>query len=80
MSESSAVKIVAVTVTYNIDHSFAASLQSYLHQVALVVIVDNSTETEAQSRVSAIAQGHPEQIALIQNGHNLGLAKAQNLG
>lgn len=80
MSESSAAKIVAVTVTYNIDQSFAASLQSYLHQVALVVIVDNSTETEAQSRVSAIAQGHPEQIALIQNGHNLGLAKAQNLG
>ncbi|ODB86318.1 hypothetical protein A3195_11875 [Candidatus Thiodiazotropha endoloripes] len=80
MSESSASKIVAVTVTFNIDHSFEASLQSYLLQLALVVIVDNSTETDAQNRVNAIAQAHPEQIILIQNGHNLGLAKAQNLG
>lgn len=80
MSESPASKIVAVTVTYNIDHRFEASLQSYLPQVALVVIVDNSTETDAQSRVSTIAQAHPERIVLIQNGDNLGLAKAQNLG
>ncbi|MEJ2622161.1 MAG: glycosyltransferase family 2 protein [Candidatus Thiodiazotropha sp.] len=80
MSNHNISKIVAVTVTYNIDLSFEDSLQSYLPQVAVVVIVDNSTERDAQKRIRSIAQGQPERIVLIQNGENLGLAKAQNLG
>ncbi len=80
MSEFPVVKIVAVTVTYNIDDGFAASLQSYLRQVALVVIVDNSTDADAQKRVRGLAQTQPGRIVLLQNRQNLGLAKAQNLG
>jgi rhamnosyltransferase len=80
MSDPSAPKIVAVTVSYNIDHSFEDSLKSYLEQVALVVIVDNSTDGGAQKLVKRIAQAQPKRIVLIQNGVNLGLAKAQNLG
>jgi rhamnosyltransferase len=80
MTDHNTSKIVAVTVTYNVDHSFEASLQSYLQQVALVVLVDNSTEIHAKELVNSIAREHPERIFLIQNGQNLGLAKAQNLG
>jgi rhamnosyltransferase len=80
MSDVSKTKIVAVTVTYNIDNQFEAGLQSYLDQVDLVIIVDNSTQREACKRVVAIAKKHSARIRLIQNSDNLGLAKAQNIG
>jgi GT2 family glycosyltransferase len=80
MSETPNTKVVAVTVTYNIDHSFEIALKSYLDQVDLVVVVDNSTSSDAQALLLKIAQVHGERLKLIQNGENLGLAKAQNIG
>jgi rhamnosyltransferase len=80
MSEISNTKVVAVTVTFNIDQHFEAVLQSYLEQVDLVVIVDNSTRIESRKCLSAIAEKLGERIKLVLNGENLGLAKAQNMG
>ena len=80
MSETSAKKIVAVTVTYNIDSAFEASLESYLDQVDRVIVVDNSTRREAREQLATMAEARGHRVRLIQNGDNLGLAKAQNIG
>lgn len=80
MTDTPNDKVVAVTVTYNIDHGFEIALKSYFDQVDLVVVVDNSTSSDAQVLLLQIAQAHGERIRLIQNGENLGLAKAQNIG
>ncbi|MES9830931.1 MAG: glycosyltransferase [Candidatus Thiodiazotropha sp. DIVDIV] len=80
MSDVSKSKVVAVTVTYNIDSRFEIALKSYLDQVDLVVIVDNSTSSDAQALLREIVQLDGKRIKLIQNGENLGLAKAQNIG
>ncbi|MES9926579.1 MAG: glycosyltransferase, partial [Candidatus Thiodiazotropha sp. 6PDIVS] len=80
MSDVSKSKVVAVTVTYNIDSRFEIALKSYLDQVDLMVIVDNSTSSDAQALLREIVQLDGKRINLIQNGENLGLAKAQNIG
>ncbi|MET0010459.1 MAG: glycosyltransferase family 2 protein [Candidatus Thiodiazotropha sp. 6PLUC9] len=80
MSDVSKTKVVAVTVTYNVDHRFEIALKSYLDQVDLVVIVDNSTSSDAQALLRQIVEADGKRVKLIQNGENLGLAKAQNIG
>ncbi|MES9968437.1 MAG: glycosyltransferase family 2 protein [Candidatus Thiodiazotropha sp.] len=80
MSIDRADKIVAVTVTYNVDRGFERVLHSYLDQVAQVIIVDNSTDALSGKWLAEIAASAGEQVKLIQNGQNLGLGKAQNMG
>jgi rhamnosyltransferase len=80
MSIEKANKIVAVTVTYNVDREFERVLQSYLEQVAKVIIVDNSTETYSREWLAEMVHSAGERVKLIQNGCNPGLGKAQNIG
>ncbi|MET0044888.1 MAG: hypothetical protein ABW100_15375 [Candidatus Thiodiazotropha sp. 6PLUC3] len=56
MSDVSKTKVVAVTVTYNVDHRFEIALKSYLDQVDLVVIVDNSNSSDAQALLRQIVE------------------------
>jgi GT2 family glycosyltransferase len=80
MSKMPTKKIIAVTVTYNIDSTFESALQSYLNQVTQVIIVDNSSCQDSRERLVALAKVCGKQVKLIQNSQNLGLAKAQNIG
>jgi rhamnosyltransferase len=73
-------KIIAVTVSYNVDTSFQTALESYLNQVQQVVIVDNSTQASSQTLLKHLANTLDERVQLVINGANLGLAKAQNIG
>jgi rhamnosyltransferase len=73
-------KIVAVTVTYNVDREFEGVLQSYLDQVSKVIIVDNSTDAHSSEWLAESVQTAGGRVKLIQNGCNLGLGKAQNMG
>jgi rhamnosyltransferase len=80
MPNISIPKIVAVTVTYNIEASFQEALESYLGQVEQVIIVDNSTQRVSRERLIHMAQDWGERVNLIRNDQNLGLARAQNMG
>ncbi|PVV20515.1 MAG: hypothetical protein B6D79_14450 [gamma proteobacterium symbiont of Ctena orbiculata] len=80
MSIDNAENIVAVTVTYNVDGGFEDALQSYLDQVAQVIIVDNSTDANSREWLAEIVHSAGERVKLIQNRQNLGLGKAQNIG
>ncbi|MEW8395540.1 MAG: glycosyltransferase, partial [Candidatus Thiodiazotropha sp.] len=80
MSVDNANNLVAVTVTYNVDNRFETALGSYLNQVARVIIVDNSSDPQRRERLAALAGSAGERVSLIQNGQNLGLGRAQNIG
>ncbi|MET0050067.1 MAG: glycosyltransferase [Candidatus Thiodiazotropha sp.] len=73
-------RIIAVTVTYNVDPAFETALESVLDQVERVVIVDNSTQTSSREWLQSLAQTLGGRVQLILNQGNLGLAKAQNIG
>jgi rhamnosyltransferase len=72
--------IVAVTVTYNVDSVFEIALQSYLDQVAKVIVVDNSTDTNRKAWLAEMIHDTGDRVRLIQNNANLGLGRAQNIG
>ena len=80
MSDVREKKVIAVTVTYNIDPGFETALKSYFDQVDLVVVVDNSDRSDSQHLLYRIVESLGERVKLIRNGENLGLAKAQNIG
>lgn len=80
MSVDNANNLVAVTVTYNVDNRFETALGSYLNQVARVIIVDNSSDPQRKEWLAALAGSAGERVSLIQNGQNLGLGRAQNIG
>ncbi|MEW8505312.1 MAG: glycosyltransferase family 2 protein [Candidatus Thiodiazotropha sp.] len=80
MSVDSMNSVVAVTVTYNVDSRFEIALQSYLDQVAGVIIVDNSSDPKSREWLAALVRSTGDQVTLLQNGQNLGLGKAQNIG
>lgn len=66
--------VYAVLVTYNPDiNQLKRSISSLLLQVEEVVIVNNS---DYEIEVSGIS----ERIIIVENGHNLGIATAQNIG
>ncbi|MEW8693556.1 MAG: glycosyltransferase family 2 protein [Candidatus Thiodiazotropha endolucinida] len=80
MSLTHADNIVAVTVTYNVGSEFENALRSYLDQVSQVIIVDNSSDADARELLPAIVSSAGDRVTLIQNGQNLGLGMAQNIG
>jgi rhamnosyltransferase len=80
MSGDNNSTIVAVTVTYNVDSAFETALKSYLDQVAKVIVVDNSTDANSRAWLAELIQSVGDRVRLIQNNHNLGLGKAQNIG
>jgi rhamnosyltransferase len=80
MSEDNPNPVVAVTVTYNVGRSFETALHSYLNQVAKVIIVDNSSDPKSREWLAAMAGSLGDRVSLIQNGRNLGLGMAQNIG
>jgi rhamnosyltransferase len=72
--------VIAVTVTYNVDSAFEIALQSYLDQVAKVIVVDNSTDANSRTWLAELIRRVGERVRLIQNSANLGLGRAQNIG
>lgn len=80
MAVEKANNIIAVTVTYNIGSGFESALRSYLDQVAKVIIVDNSTDAQSREWLAQMAASAGDRVELIQNGRNLGLGRAQNMG
>jgi len=69
-------KIAAVVVLYNPDDLVCDNIRSYLDQVDVLYVVDNS------DRESAFLEPlkAEEKIHYLPNGHNLGIAKALNIG
>ncbi|MES9990799.1 MAG: glycosyltransferase family 2 protein [Candidatus Thiodiazotropha sp.] len=80
MSVDNTNNVVAVTVTYNVDDRFESALLSYLDQVAKVIVVDNSSDPESREWLAAWVNSMGDRVRLIQNGQNLGLGRAQNIG
>ena len=74
------MKIAIITVTYNPNIiELKNNINSYINQVPLVIIVDNSTTAHFQDHVKSL-QGIFSSIHLIQLGYNAGIAQAQNQG
>lgn len=74
------MNVAALTVTYNPDFELLLeNIQSYSKQVSLVLVVDNSQELYSQNKINSLTE-HFGNVVVIQNGANLGIAKAQNIG
>jgi rhamnosyltransferase len=74
----SGADICALVVTYHPDADLPARVTRVLAQAGAVVIVDNGSGESALAMLRAIAE-HPR-VTLIQNGANLGVAVALNVG
>jgi rhamnosyltransferase len=72
--------VAILTVTYNpcLD-TFLNNLRSYQSQVKTVIIVDNSTNNEIRDQIIALSNKF-NNLVVITNYDNLGIAKAQNIG
>ncbi|HLC05288.1 MAG TPA: glycosyltransferase family 2 protein [Anaerolineales bacterium] len=72
------VQVCAIIVTYHPDPSFPARLEKVGRQVGRVLIVDNS----GNNRAIAFLKGHAhkDDVEVIYNSRNLGVAAALNLG
>jgi len=70
--------ICAITVTYHPDSNFPARLNLLLKQVAFTVIIDNNSSFEIREILQNLAQNN--QLALVLNNANLGIATALNQG
>lgn len=69
--------IAAVVVLYNPDESFVDNIKSYLNQVSMLVIVDNSEKPDL-SVFDSLKEN--DKIKYIINHQNYGVAKALNEG
>jgi rhamnosyltransferase len=70
--------VCAVIVTYHPDEDFGVRLRRVLPQVAATVIVDNGSSAAAAARLHDLSTSLP--LTLIDNGENLGIARALNQG
>ena len=70
--------ICAVIVTYHPDKDLPQRVSKISPQVDCVILVDNNSNPEAQKMLHDLAQ--QEQIVLIKNEKNLGIATALNRG
>ena len=74
------MRICAVTVLYNPDSSVLEYIQTYLHQVDALYVVDNS-ENRSSEVTKAIRTRFPgNKVNIIQNNSNRGVATALNQG
>jgi rhamnosyltransferase len=71
-TEASAIS--AVVITYHPDAGVAARLRAVAAQVGRLIVVDNGSAAPARAALAS------ESVELIQNGENLGVARALNLG
>ncbi|HVC02178.1 MAG TPA: glycosyltransferase family 2 protein [Steroidobacteraceae bacterium] len=69
----------AVLVTYHPDAGLPRRLAAIAAQVAGIVIVDNGSNETQLAMLRGLAAGDPA-VALLENGANLGVARALNLG
>ena len=69
----------AVIVTFNPERNFLKVLNGIASQVMKVVIVDNGSNQDNILRIKKYAT-LSEKVVLIENSHNLGIAKALNIG
>jgi GT2 family glycosyltransferase len=72
-------RTVAVIVSYQPDQTLSAVIGAALGQCDRVVLVDNGSEAETVDHLRVLS-GKEDRLILIENGKNLGLAKAQNIG
>ena len=70
--------VCGVVVTYHPEVGVAENLMRLRSQVEHLVVVDNGSSTEELSRLRDAAQTVP--FRLIENGDNLGIATALNVG
>ncbi len=70
--------ICAIIVTYHPDKDLPQRVSKILPQVDRVILVDNNSNPEAKKMLHDLAQ--QEQILLIKNKQNLGIAAALNRG
>lgn len=70
--------VCAVLVTYHPDFSMVENLRNILAQVQGLVVVDNGSDPNRLGRLRAASQDLG--FHLIENGENLGIAKALNRG
>jgi rhamnosyltransferase len=71
--------VCAVVVTYRpVPTSLAALLDAVLDQVGAVVVVDNASPAASLTPVTALSA--EDRVVLLRQGHNVGLAAAQNAG
>jgi rhamnosyltransferase len=68
--------IAAIFVTFNPDKDFSRRVKALLAQVSSVIIVDNASTKETKSNIPS----KKKVLTIIENGQNLGLAKALNQG
>ncbi|MDD5020564.1 MAG: glycosyltransferase [Endomicrobiaceae bacterium] len=69
--------ICAVIVSYEPDESIIRLYESIKNQVDEVIIIDNASSCEKSKK---ILQGLPEEVKIIYNDKNYGIAKALNQG
>ena len=73
-------RVAVILTAYNPDVSeLALNLKSYVSQVDLIVLTDNSDSAVIQSQVKALSELFSN-VHLNQLFENMGIAKAQNLG
>lgn len=71
--------VCAIFVTYNPDlDEFTENLQSVIHQVGHICIVDNSTNESLQQGIINLSKRFNNKAII--NGENIGIASAQNKG
>ncbi len=73
-------KVIAVIVTFNTGFEIKDNIKSFLTQVEKIILVDNSSDSSTKKLINSIRDNNPEEIHVILNHENLGLAKAQNIG
>ena len=71
------IKIAAVVVIYNPDKKFINNIYTYFNQVSLLIIIDNSENTDTSFYETL---QDDERIKFIINNENTGIAKAINTG
>lgn len=72
-------KIGAVIITFNPDKDFEKNLAAIKRQLNKVIVVDNGSEQNTLIRIKECVALNSN-IILIENGDNLGIAEALNIG
>lgn len=71
-------RICAVVIAFQPDDGFCARALAIARQVDAAVVVDNGSEPSVDTRLNGVPSDHD--IAVIENGRNVGVAAALNQG
>ena len=72
-------EVGAVIITFNPDDNFGENLFAITKQLENIIIVDNGSNLDTLGIIKDCIQSN-DKIKLIENGYNLGIAKALNIG